>query len=313
MSLKSAVLTKLRESGGYVSGEELADAFSKSRTAVWKAINSLRRDGYDIEAHTNKGYILNESDLLSGQEIARCMRNKIKIYYYPSVDSTNNEAKRLASCGGGSAVLIAAGEQTQGRGRQGKSFYSPAGTGVYMSLVTHPGVSLNSAVSATTAAAVAVCRAIERLTGERAQIKWVNDVYMHGEKICGILTEAVSDFESGTVQSVIIGVGINITTSAFPAGVENAGSIGKKINRARLIGAVADELIEATAGEYGDFIDYYRSRSMILGHSIRYCENGEWKNGEALEIDSSGGLVIRDENGGLRTLRSGEISVRRAQ
>lgn len=313
LSLKSDVLAKLRESCGYVNGEELANTFSKSRTAIWKAINTLRRDGYKIEAHTNKGYLLTESDLLSAEEISLNMQNKIKVYYYNSVDSTNNEAKRLIPGGEDSVFLVAANEQTEGRGRQGKSFYSPPDTGIYMSLVLHPCAPLANAVSATTAAAVAVCKAIERLTGEVPGIKWVNDVYLHGEKICGILTEAVSDFETGTVQSVIIGVGVNITTEDFPSGTENAGCIGLKINRARLIGAITDALIETAASDYSDFIDYYRSRSIILGRKIRYKENGVWQNATAVEIDPSGGLVIKTESGETRTLRSGEISVRRTK
>lgn len=311
LSLKNDVLAKLRENCGYVSGEELADTFSKSRTAIWKAINALRHDGYKIEAHTNKGYILTESDLLSAEEIRLNMKNNIKVYHFDSVDSTNNEAKRLISGGEDSVFLVAANEQTKGRGRQGKSFYSPPGTGIYMSLVLHPCAPLESAVSATTAASVAVCRAIERLTGEVPGIKWVNDIYLHGEKICGILTEAVSDFETGTVQSVIIGVGLNITTTQFPEGTENAGCLGLKINRARLIGAIADALVKTAGSKYGDFIDYYRSHSIILGKNIRYRENGIWKNVKAVEIDSSGGLVVRTESGETQTLRSGEISVRK--
>lgn len=268
MSLKQDVLKRLSESGGYISGERLAEQFGKSRAAVWKAVKALQKEGYEIESTTNKGYRLAKAPAaLSADAIAAAMRHRIRIECLESVDSTNSLAKRMIANGTdeNEPMLITADRQTAGRGRQGKSFYSPAGTGIYMSLVLHPNADLQNAVTATTAASVAVCKAIERLTDIKPKIKWVNDVYVNGQKICGILTEAVSDFESGTVTSVIIGIGINISTSDFPSDIENAGCLNSDVNRNELAAAVADELLELSLGNYDDFIDYYISRSMIIG------------------------------------------------
>ena len=231
--------------------------------------------------------------------------------YYPSIDSTNNQAKRLVSDGARRTMLIICDEQTNGRGRQGKSFYSPALTGIYMSFVTHPMAPLKNAVTATTAAAVAVCRAVERLTDKQPKIKWVNDVYLGDKKICGILTEAVTDFETQTVTSVIIGIGMNIKTIDFPADVENAASLNANVKRADLIAAITDELYKINHSGYQDFISYYRSHSMIIGERIQFIQNNVVTPATALAIDEKGGLVVETEKGERLTLRSGEISIRK--
>lgn len=312
MSLKNDVLYELIIKNDYISGEELAEKFGKSRAAVWKAIKALQKEGCVIEAVTNKGYLLcDDGNILNEAVIKARLKSRVEVEYYEETDSTNNQAKRLINEGRNENLLVCAGMQTAGRGRQGKSFYSPEGSGIYMSLVIHPESSLQNAVTATTAAAVAVCRAIESLTDIKPQIKWVNDVYVDEKKICGILTEAVTDFESGTVSSVIIGIGINITTADFPKDVENAGALNINISRSRLIAKVADELMQIALGDYNAFIDYYRTHSMIIGRQITFFEKGTATTATALEIDETGGLIVKTEQGEIRTLRSGEITVRR--
>ena len=312
MSLKDEVFEKLINADGYISGEQLAEESGKSRAAVWKAVKALQRDGVEILAVRNRGYKLSENnDLLSAERIKANLKSDLAVHYYPEIDSTNTQAKRLlAENGTALPALIAANGQTAGRGRQGKSFYSPADTGVYFSLVLNPGISLQSAVGATTAAAVAVCRAVERLTDAEPKIKWVNDVYIGNSKICGILTEAVTDFESGTVSAVIIGIGVNISTADFPKDIPNAGSLGKKIRRAELIGAIADELTEIAFSDCADYIEYYRAHSMLLGREISFIENGKAAAATAIAIDERGGLTVETENGETKTLRSGEISIK---
>lgn len=312
MSLKTDILYELLTATDYISGEYLAEKFGKSRAGVWKAIKLLKADGYKITAVTNKGYLLtDDGDILNETAIKARLNHDIKVIFYDETDSTNNQAKRLINDGEKGNLLVCAGRQTAGRGRQGKSFYSPEGTGIYMSLVIHPGSSLQNAVTATTAAAVAVCRAIEKITDITPKIKWVNDVYVNGRKVCGILTEAVTDFESGTVSSVIIGIGVNITTENFPSDVENAGALNANISKSMLIAKIADELMEIALGDYSAFIGYYRTHSMIIGRQITFFENGTATDGTALAIDETGGLVVRTENGETRTLRSGEITLRR--
>jgi BirA family biotin operon repressor/biotin-[acetyl-CoA-carboxylase] ligase len=312
MALKNDILQELLKSEGYISGEALAKKFGKSRAGVCKAIKSLCSEGYDIDAVTNKGYRLTQSNsLLSAQSVKAKLESELDVIYYPTIDSTNNQCKKLLADGKQGAFLVVANEQTAGRGRQGKSFYSPASTGVYFSLVIRPNSTLQTAVTATTATAVAVCRAIESLTDLVPQIKWVNDVFINGKKICGILTEAVTNFESGTVDSVIVGIGINISTKDFPKGLDQAGSIEKNISRSALIASTVNELLKIAQGDYKRFIDYYRSHSMIIGQKINFIQNGKLTPATAVAIDQSGGLRVMLENGKTTTLRSGEISIRK--
>lgn len=312
MSLKSDILQVLQSRNTYISGEELAKRFGKSRAAVWKAMKALQEEGYIIDAVTNRGYILTgDNDLITPEILAPKLQRKAEVLYYPTIDSTNTQAKRLVNEGNRNTLLLVADEQTAGRGRQGKSFYSPPMTGIYMTLVVHPGKELQNAVTVTTAAGVAVCRAIEKCTDRQPQIKWVNDVYLGDKKICGILTEAVVDFESGLAESMIIGIGTNIKTITFPDSVENAASLNAEVKRADLIAAIANELMAIIDGGYDDFIDYYRSHSMLIGRDINFIQNGRITPATAIAIDSTGGLVVRLKDGSQTTLRSGEITVRK--
>ena len=243
--------------------------------------------------------------------IKRYIKNDIDVIYYTTVDSTNNCCKRLIAEGRSGEFLVVAEQQSAGRGRQGKSFYSPSGTGVYFSLVLNPLLPLQNAVTATTAASVAVCRAIEKTTNKKPKIKWVNDVYLDGKKICGILTEAITNFEEGIVSNVIIGIGINISTDDFPDDVENAGNLDERINRSLLIAEVCNELVKIANGDIKSFIDYYRSHSLVIGEKIIFIQDGEATPATAIAIDKTGGLEVELENGEHKVLRSGEISIRK--
>lgn len=313
MGTKEDVLKILiNNADSFISGEALAKQLSLSRAAVWKAIKGLQKLGYTIDAVTNRGYRLNEqNDIITEKSLKKFLDFDVDVLYYPVIDSTNNEAKRLVNDGSGKPMLLVAEEQTNGRGRQGKSFYSPPLTGIYMTLVTHPMSRLANAVTATTAASVAVCRAVEELTQLKPKIKWVNDVYLDGKKICGILTEAITDFETQTVSSVIIGIGMNIKTIDFPSEVENAASLNVNISRVKLIACIANHLNRILCCDYSEFITYYRSHSMIIGEQIHFIKNTKVTPAMAMDIDDTGGLVVRLENGEITTLRSGEISIRR--
>lgn len=311
MALKNDILYELLSANDYISGEELANKFSKGRAAVWKAVRSLKTDGYDIDAVTNRGYkLLDNNNLISAEEIKSKLKYDIDVVYYPTIDSTNNQCKRFLADGRQGVFLVTADEQTAGRGRQGKSFYSPAMTGVYFSLVIRPETSLQNAVTATTAASVAVCKAIETLTPLKPKIKWVNDVYLNGKKVCGILTEAITNFEEAIVESVVIGIGINISTIDFPDEAGNAGSLDFKISRSALIAEIVNNLMQIALGDYKTFIDYYRSHSLVIGKRINFIENGRITQATAVAIDETGGLEVELDGGDKRVLRSGEISIR---
>lgn len=312
MALKNDILTELLSADDYISGELLAKKSGKSRAAVWKAVKSLIADGYDIAAVTNKGYRLIEgNDLISAQSIRTRLSDDVDVVYYSITDSTNNACKRLIADGKNGTFLVVADEQSAGRGRQGKSFYSPSKTGIYFSLVIHPHISLQNAVTATTAAAVAVCQGVEALTDTKPKIKWVNDVYLDGRKICGILTEAITNFEDGTVDSVIIGIGVNISTGEFPSDIEIAGSLNADVSRSALIAEITNRLLNIVGGDYNTFIDYYRSHSMVLGEKIRFIKDGRVTPATAVAIDETGGLEVVLESGEKTVLRSGEISIRK--
>ncbi len=251
------------------------------------------------------------NDALSAEILKEKLGQNIEVFHYPSIDSTNNQAKRLLSEVNNKKFLVVADTQTNGRGRQGKSFFSPAFSGIYMSYVFHPMKDFSSSVTATTAASVAVCRAIEKLTDRKPEIKWVNDIYLDGKKICGILCEAISDFETKTVTSVIVGIGVNIKTEVFPEDVENASSLGADVKRADLISAITKELEKIVDCGYNSFIDYYRAHSMIIGKEIDIIENSVITHAKALALEDDGALVVELENKKIKTLRSGEISIRR--
>ena len=314
MSRETVLSLLLAHPGEYLSGAAMSRTLGVSRAAVWKAIEALRQEGYEITSAPNRGYRLESAPdrvregELSGH-LAGCLVGS-RLLCLDTIDSTNTEAKRLLNAGYRGNFLVVADEQTAGRGRQGKQFYSPRGTGIYMTVVVHHGRRLQDAVSVTTAAGVAVCRAIEELTDKHPQIKWVNDVYIDDKKICGILTEAVVGMESGLAEAMIIGIGANMQTEQFPPDVENAASLDADVSRADMIAAIADHLWEILDDGYESYIDYYRSHSMLLGKAITFIRDGVTTPATAIGIDEIGGLVVRLEDGSVITLRSGEITVR---
>ena len=320
-TMKMKILHILKShSGKFISGEELANTFGVSRAAVWKAIASLRHEGYNIIAATNKGYSLVQSiDIISENGILQNLKPDTKIsrvLCFAEIDSTNNYAKQLAMSGSPHGTLIAADHQTSGRGRYGHTFESPAGTGLYMSLILRPRIEAERFQMITIADAAAVCLAAEELYPDfrgRLGIKWVNDIYLRGRKITGILTEAVSSFESGEIESVITGIGINITTHEFSADVSRtAGAMfeGEEpaFSRDELCAKVADKIMDFAENlDSPEIISAYRERSILTGENISYFKNDVKCFGHVEGIDDSGGLVILNEAGELETLRSGEV------
>ncbi len=323
---KSEVLRILCEHGGEpVSGEVLACEIGVSRNSVWKAVTALKDEGYNIDGKQKRGYVLSDSNVLSPMEISRFLTDKElggRIIMYDEVDSTNNAAKRYALSSTSRDVfdrVFVANSQTAGRGRLGRSFYSPPESGVYISFLLHPKLLAESAVMLTTAASVAVCRAIENITDARSEIKWVNDVYINGKKVCGILTEAVTDFESGAVESVVIGIGINVSTDDFPEDVKNvAGNIGSDAAyigsiRSRLAAEVINQVDSIVckeillSGNY-EYIREYRERSIVLDKDIVILNTNEMAH--VTDIDDRGGLVVETADGVKKVLSTGEISIR---
>lgn len=236
--------------------------------------------------------------------------NAPRLCVFGEIDSTNNEAKRMCASGEFSPALIVAESQTAGRGRLGRSFYSPAQSGVYFSILFPSPAPLQSAVSVTGAAAVAVMRAIRAVTGKQTAIKWVNDLYLSGKKVCGILAEALS-VQDG-VQHLIVGIGINLSTSDFPDELCNkAGSLETTVPRAALIAAVWRELIPFLLDpDSREWLDDYRTHSCVIGKPIVWSHNSETHEGFALGINENGELLVQSTDGSREILRTGEISVK---
>lgn len=325
MTVKNKVLYILEsDKGRFFSGQDLADDLKVSRTAIWKAINTLKIEGYQIISDSNKGYsLLSTSDLLSKEAISLYLDKEYKdipIIVYKSIESTNTEAKLLAIQGAIHGTTVIAEEQTKGRGRFGRDFFSPAKTGIYMSIILKPVLNIKNSVLVTTAAAVAVCDALEDYTSETPMIKWVNDIFISDKKVCGILTEAVTNFESGTIDSIVLGIGINVKTSPkeFPTDLQSvAGSIFESNDsfdnfiRNQLAAKIINNVFKTITNlEDKSFMKKYKERSMVLGENILYMKNNSWHEAYALDIDDKGALVIYQEGQKL-TLNSGEVSIRK--
>jgi len=249
-------------------------------------------------------------DAFCEAELSKMLGASIGVRVFDEIDSTSNEAKRMAADGADIPTLIAAARQTAGRGRMGRSFYSPAQTGAYFSVLYPIRTPLWGAVSVTGAAAVATMRAIRTLTGKQTQIKWVNDLYLDGKKICGILTEAVT---LGERTHLIVGIGVNLNTREFPDGLNaTAGSLKEaQLSRTALIAEIFREL-RPFLDDPSDrsWLNDYRTHSCVLGRQIVWSRDGETKQGLAVGINQDGELEVVDDSGNASVLRTGEISVR---
>lgn len=242
------------------------------------------------------------------QDIISSLLPDTTVRVYKVTDSTNTRAIKISESVAGT-ILAASEEQTNGKGRQGKSFYSPAGSGVYFSLVIHPRGELSDIVCATSAAAVAVAKSIEEMTDLDPRIKWVNDIYVDGKKVCGILVQSI--IRNGVLDGLCIGIGVNISTKDFPEDFRlRAGALGKEIDRNIFVAKVAKKLIDFSQNiDDKSYLDYYRKKSCVIGKEIRFYENNIEHFAEAIGIDDNAHLIV-NENGKIKELSSGEITVR---
>ena len=322
---KDALLKLLLEqTDSFISGAELARQLSVSRTAVWKGIEALREDGYRIDSVTNRGYRLSaESDVLSAEGIGRYLNAEaFRLQVYPSVSSTNTLLKQQAGEGAPEGTVIVAGEQTAGRGRMGRSFFSPSGSGLYLSMLLRPQSTPAETTRLTAYAAVVVAEAIESLSGAETRIKWVNDIYVGGKKVSGILTEAALDCERGITDYVIVGIGINIRVPEgdFPAELrEIAGAVfgtdAAPALRCRLAAEVIARFFAFYRSDRPDTAqtcyDAYKRRSLVLNRRVLLHSVAQPPvEAEAIDIAPDFALVVRFPDGTVRHVNSGEVSIR---
>lgn len=324
MLLKDQVLEALENAkGDFVSGGQLAERFFVSRNAIWKAVNALRDAGHKVLSVTNKGYCLETgSDVLSTQGIGKYLgeyASKVTIEVYNKLPSTNTLSKEKAIQGGNEGLVIIADHQTGGRGRLGRTFLSPAGTGIYFSVLLRPKFKAEVATMITAAAAVAVAEAIECLVGVEAKIKWVNDVFCLEKKVAGILTEGAFDFESGGMEYVILGIGVNVIKpqEGFPDQLsEIAGAVvdGTELPpdlRSRLIAEIIKKFWKYySALSDKSFLADYKARSFVVGMPVDVVSGESVRAALALDIDDTCKLIVRYEDGTIDALSSGEVSIR---
>ena len=315
MALKDDILAELMKRD-FVSGEELAEKYFITRNGIWKNIKKLREEGYDIEAVTNKGYRLKSClGKISEGEIKSGLKCDWHFEILNEIDSTNNYAKELAVSGIRENTVVIAEKQTCGKGRLGRTFFSPEGNGLYMSVLCRPDIDVSESPLITSYTAVAVAKAIEKLCGHGTNIKWVNDIYMNGKKICGILTEAGFDFEGGTVDYAVIGIGVNVLGKEFPDEIKNIATsvefeTGKRMSRNELAAEILNNLSGISENiKNKDYLDEYRKRSNVIGKKITVTCGKEKFVAEAICIDDNAELVVRNENG-IRILNSGEVSIK---
>lgn len=320
--MKEKIIGFLQSKEGFVSGQEICNALGISRTAVWKYMNALKEDGYEIESVTRKGYrLLRSPDLLRIQELRAAIPEgtlKGKIRVYETIDSTNEEAKRGALRGEPDQSLYVAENQTKGKGRRGRNWISPKGKDLFFTLLLRPELAPADASMLTLIAALAGVSAAKKYTGEDFQIKWPNDIVKNGKKVCGILTEM--GLEMQDIDYVVIGIGWNLNRTEFVKDIADMASsvfveTGQKINRAGFLALFLEEFME----RYQLFLkekslafckEEYNRRLINIGREVKVIQKNEELIYRSRGINDRGELLVEDKSGEEKTILSGEVSVR---
>ena len=307
----------------YLSGQRISAQLGVSRAAVWKAVEALRKDGYGIDSRSNCGYrLVRVPDVMTQEALSDIGTRQVgrKVLYYDRLDSTNNEIKRLSIDQVENGLAVIADCQTGGRGRRGRSFLSPAGKGLYLSVLMQPHCSVEELSMLTAWSAVALCRAVERVCGVRPGIKWPNDLVMQGRKLCGVLTELELEAETGLPRYVIVGIGTNVLQTEADFGPEVAPiaiSLEQALGQAPARTALAKEILRAMDDLYRDFpqeraqyLEQYRRDCLTLGRPVTVLRSSGARNGFATGINEDFSLTVRWEDGTEEALSAGEVSVR---
>jgi BirA family biotin operon repressor/biotin-[acetyl-CoA-carboxylase] ligase len=319
--MRQKVLSLLSSAGKeYVSGEKISKTLGISRTAVWKHIEALRSEGYVIQSVPKRGYkLVSVPDVLYPAEVSQGLGTRVlgcKICHYHRVDSTNNAAKKLAEEGAPEGTVVIAEQQTKGRGRMNRSWHSPAG-GIWMSVILKPRVPPYQVQGITLVAAVAVVNAIKKVTGLVPLIKWPNDIYLEGKKVCGILTEMKGEVDQ--VNYLIIGIGLNVNSDSRQLEKEASGAgtlamyLGQNVDRKSLVREMLSQL-ETNYFHYcregiSSILNQWRQNSLTLGRNVVLKMGEKVFAGVAEDITPEGGLLLRDHHGRTKVFYSGEVTV----
>lgn len=321
--MKLKVLSMLKEhKDQYISGEVISNELGVSRTAIWKVINNLKKDGYVIESVSRRGYKLVEDfDIISKDELLIDLKHfdfGKDIYYFDSIGSTNDYAKKVAAEGGCEGTIVIADEQTSGRGRRGREWVSEKGVGIWMSMILRPDIEPNEAAKITQIVAAAMASAIETKTDLATYIKWPNDLILESKKVGGILTEMSA--ELGEINYIVVGMGINVNSERFDDDIKHVatsikGILGETVSRTDLI----VEFVKNFEYLYKDFVEsknlektlrICRDQSATIGKEVDIIHRDQKRRAKALDINDDGELIVRYENGEEGVVFFGEVSVR---
>lgn len=346
MDIKTSILRMIRQSRGYVSGQSLCEALGVSRTAVWKYVNQLKEEGYEFDAVSNKGYrIVKYPDIITREEIESMLPDGLavtNVVYYHETDSTNTRAKQAAEEGEKSGTLFITECQTGGRGRRGRSWESPAGSGIWMSLLLRPEIKPFDASMLTIVAAMGMKDAIEEIIGDgvtegagdgdvagdnagagagkggiHCKIKWPNDIVLGDRKICGMLTEMSA--ETDWINYVVIGIGVNVNTTEFDDSIKDTASsillqTGRSVKRSDIVVAFAkhfskyyDEFLKKC--NLSGLADDYNKALINVGRDVKIVERDGSFVAKAVGIDETGSLIV-EKDGNTQRIVAGEVSVR---
>lgn len=320
--MKTKILKLLRKADGYVSGQQICEQLDVSRTAVWKVIRQLKEEGYQIEAVRNRGYrIVEVPDVLTGEELKSLMQTQWagrNIVYYPETDSTNLRIRELGDAGAPHGTLAVADMQTAGRGRRGRTWESPPGTSIYMSILLRPDIIPGAAPMLTLVMACSVAEGISDCENVDVRIKWPNDVIAGGKKLVGILTEMSTQIDY--INHVTIGVGINVNMTEFPENIRDTATslrleTGHEVRRAPLIAAIMKRFEENYAvflktQDMSGLMEKYSGMLINLDREVLVLGAEDSYKAHALGIDRQGELIVRREDGTEEKIYAGEVSVR---
>lgn len=323
MTIDAQILAALRSVDDSVSGAELAQQLRISRAAVWARIEELRSLGYDIEASPHKGYrllnapdVLHADDLLSRLGKIRIVGRDIRVFQ--ETTSTNDIIEKLAYDGVKEGVVVFAESQTKGRGRLGRKWVSPARKGLWFSALLRPKLRPQAVTQLTIAAATALVRAIHSETGLDLEIKWPNDIYLHGKKVAGILTEMNGELD--TVKYVILGIGVDVNLGAneFPADLRKVATslrieLGETLDRAELAAEILRELDRdygrIGSGQFEALADEFETACKTIGRDVAITVGERCLRGRAESLDADGALLLRTQHGHLERIIGGDVTV----
>lgn len=319
--MKAAILKILRETGDYVSGQEICEKLGVSRTAVWKVIRQLQEEGYQVDAARSRGYrIIDGPDVMTAEEVESLLDTEWAgkpVVYYPETDSTNIRIRHLGDEGAPHGTLAVADRQTAGRGRRGRTWESPGGSCIYMSILLRPDLAPEKAPMLTLVMACGVAEGIMDCADVKVQIKWPNDIIVSGKKLAGILTEMSTQVDY--INHVTVGVGINVNVQNFPEEIQTATSLlsetGTQTKRAPVIAAVMKHFEEnykilMQTEDMSGLMEKYSSLLVNQGREVLILEKDAEYKAYAEGINQKGELVVRREDGTVENICAGEVSVR---